>query len=164
MEEIVEVMQIRTQERVQSRTVKQIVLVHSIPLERIPVEQIVDMQEPQVMEKTSRVPKITQQVVYTQYHSARNLFERFRGFWELISRFEFEFCRCGNYFFLKDSNFLVRSCECAVACLCPHNSILNVVASAIHDDKYIHFNETIVERRTNRSLLLALGAERQIEH
>ena len=42
-------------------------VVHSIPLERIPVGQIVDMQEPQVMEKTSRVPKITQQVEYTQY-------------------------------------------------------------------------------------------------
>ena len=66
-----EVMQIRTQERVQNRTVKQIVqVVHSIPLERIPkrvVEKIVDMPEPQVMEKTSRVPKITQQVEYTQY-------------------------------------------------------------------------------------------------
>ena len=62
-----EVMQIRTQERVQNRTVKKIVqVVHSIPLERTPVEQIVDMQEPQVMEKTSRVPKITQQVEYTQ--------------------------------------------------------------------------------------------------
>ena len=68
---IVEVMQIRTQGRVQNRTVKQIVhVVDSIPLERIPkrvVEQIVDMQEPQVMEKTSRVPKITQYVEYTQY-------------------------------------------------------------------------------------------------
>ena len=38
------------------------------------------------------------------YHAARNLFERFRVFLELISRFEFEFCRCEN-FFLKDSNF-----------------------------------------------------------
>ena len=63
-----EVVQIRTQERVQNRTVKQIVqVVHSIPLERIPVEQIVDMQDLQVMEKTSRFPKITQQVGYTQY-------------------------------------------------------------------------------------------------
>ena len=66
-----DVMQIRTQERVQNRTLKQIVqVVHSIPLERIPkrvVEKIVDMQEPQVMEKTSRVPKITQQVECTQY-------------------------------------------------------------------------------------------------
>ena len=65
------VMQIRTQEPVQNRTVKQIVqVVHSIPLERIPkrvVEKILDMQEPQVMEKTSRVPKITQEVEYTQY-------------------------------------------------------------------------------------------------
>ena len=64
-------MQIRTQERVQNRTVKQIVeVVHSIPSERIlerVVEKIVDMQSPQVMEKTSRVPKITQQVEYTEY-------------------------------------------------------------------------------------------------
>ena len=68
MEENVEVMQIRTQERVQNRTVKQIVeVVHSTALERILVEQIVNMQEPQVMEKTSRVPKITQQVEHTQY-------------------------------------------------------------------------------------------------
>ena len=64
-------MQIRTQEHVQNRTEKQIIeVVHSIPLERIPetvAEQIVDMQEPQVMENTGRVPKITQQVEYTQY-------------------------------------------------------------------------------------------------
>ena len=39
------------------------------------------------------------------YYSARNKFERFRGFLGLISRFEFEFCRCVNYFFLKDSIF-----------------------------------------------------------
>ena len=31
------------------------------------VEKIVDMQEPQAMEKTTRVSKITQQVEYTQY-------------------------------------------------------------------------------------------------
>ena len=33
------------------------------------------------------------------YYSARNQFERFREVLELISRFEFEFCRCVNYFF-----------------------------------------------------------------
>ena len=33
------------------------------------------------------------------YHAAGNQFERFRGFLELISRFEFEFCRRENYFF-----------------------------------------------------------------
>ena len=38
-----------------------------------------------------------------EYHAARNQFERFRGFWGLISRFEFDFRRCG--FFLNDSNF-----------------------------------------------------------
>ena len=41
-----------------------------------------------------------------------------------------------------------------MACLCPRNSISNVVASAIHDDRNIHFNETIVEGRANRSLNL----------
>ena len=49
------------------------------------------------------------------------------------------------------------SCECAVACLYPRNSISNVVASAIHDDTCIHFNETIVEGRANRSLNLGFG-------
>ena len=33
------------------------------------------------------------------YHAARNQFERFRGFLELISRFEFEFRRRGNCIF-----------------------------------------------------------------
>ena len=51
----------------------------------------------------------------------------------------------------------MRSCECAVACLCPRNSISNVVASAIHDERNIHFNETIVEGRVNRSLNLGFG-------
>ena len=37
-------------------------------------------------------------------HAPGNKFERFRGFLELISRFEFEFGRRENYF-LKDSNF-----------------------------------------------------------
>ena len=84
-------------------------------------------------------------------------------FLELLSRFEFEFCRCVN-FFCEGFEFLVWSCECAVACLYPRNSISNVVASAIHDDRNIHFNETIVEGRANRSLNLGLGGERQIEH
>ena len=34
-----------------------------------------------------------------EYYSTGNQFERFRGFLELISRFEFEFCRRENYFF-----------------------------------------------------------------
>ena len=33
------------------------------------------------------------------YHVAENKFERFRGVLELISRFEFVFCRCENYIF-----------------------------------------------------------------
>ena len=52
-----------------------------------------------------------------------------------------------------------------MAWLCPRNSISNVVASlTIHDERNIHFNETIVEGRANRSLYLGLGGERQIEH
>ena len=39
-----------------------------------------------------------------EYHSRQNQFERFRGVLELISRFEFDFCRCG-IFFLNDSIF-----------------------------------------------------------
>ena len=34
-----------------------------------------------------------------RYHSARNKFDRFRWFLELIGRFQFEFCRCQNYIF-----------------------------------------------------------------
>ena len=66
--------------------------------------------------------------------------------------------------FFEGFEFLVCSCERAVACLCPRISNSNAVASAIHDDKYIHFNETIVEGRAKRSLILGLGGERQIEH
>ena len=82
-----------------------------------------------------------------QYHSPRNKFERFRGFLELISRFEFDFRRHG--FFFERFEFLVcskfnhtqsgRTCACAVASLYPPNSISNVVASVtIHDDMCIH--------------------------
>ena len=68
------------------------------------------------------------------YHSPGNKFERFREFLELISRFEFEFCRREKIFF-EGFEFLVCSCECAVALLCPRKSISNVVASVtIHDD------------------------------
>ena len=34
-----------------------------------------------------------------KYYSVENQLERFRVFLELISRFEFEFCRRGNYIF-----------------------------------------------------------------
>ena len=56
-----------------------------------------------------------------------------RGFFELISRFEFEFCH-REIFFFEGFEFLVCSCECAVACSCPRNSISNVVASVTIDD------------------------------
>ena len=45
-----------------------------------------------------------------------------------------------------------------MACLRPRNSISNVVVSlTVHDDKYVHFNETIVEGRAKRSLILGFG-------
>ena len=37
------------------------------------------------------------------YYSAENNFERFRGFWELVSRFEFD--SSWKLFLLSDSNF-----------------------------------------------------------
>ena len=39
------------------------------------------------------------------YYAARNQFERFREFLELIGRFELDFRRRGFFFFLNDSNF-----------------------------------------------------------
>ena len=42
------------------------------------------------------------------YHAAENQFERFREFLELVSRFEFEFRRRGNYLF-EGFEFLVCS-------------------------------------------------------
>ena len=66
------------------------------------------------------------------------------GVLELIRRFEFDFCRREKFFFFERFEFLVRSkfnhtqcgraCACAVACLCPRNSISNVVLlMTIHD-------------------------------
>ena len=77
-------------------------------------------------------------------------FARFRVFLELISRFEFDVRRCGNFFerfeFLVCSKFNRTQCgrtwACVVACLRPQNSNSNVVVSVtIHDDTkmYIHF-------------------------
>ena len=77
-----------------------------------------------------------------------NKFERFWWVLELISRFEFDFRRCGIYF-LNDSKFLVcskfnqtqcgRTCACAAACLHPRNSISNVVVSVtMHDDTDVY--------------------------
>ena len=73
-----------------------------------------------------------------EYYSPGNQFERFRGFLELIRRFEFDFRRRENYFFER-FEFLVRSCECAVPRLCPRNSISNVVVFVtIHDDMFLY--------------------------
>ena len=109
------------------------------------------------------------------YHAARNLFERFRGFLELMSRFEFEFCRCGNFFF-KDSNFWCVHVNvpwpvCAHAF--PFRMLWLPRVMITHVYIYIYIfsigdvatnHETIVEGRVNRSLILGLGGERQIEH
>ena len=96
--------------------------------------------------------------LWTVYHAAENKFERFREVLELISRFEFDFRRCGNILFerfeyLMCSKFshIQRECTCAyaVACLCPHNSISNVVASVtIHDDKYLYiFRKDVAKKK-----------------
>ena len=99
---------------------------------------------------TTRTPTRTEReehdVYLVPYHSPETISNDFGWFLELISRFEFDFRRRGN-FLLSDSNFWCvqssitqygRSCACAVACLYPHNSISNVVASVtIHDDMYI---------------------------
>ena len=52
-----------------------------------------------------------------QYHSAENKFERFSGFFlELISRFEFGFCRCENYVFLTSRIFGVFKVQSHTTC------------------------------------------------
>ena len=46
----------------------------------------------------------------------------------------FEFLVCSKF----NHTQCGRTCECAVACLCPRNSISNVVVSVtIHDDTHI---------------------------
>ena len=85
--------------------------------------------------------------------AARNKFERFRGFLELISRFEFDFRRCGMYI-LNDSNFFgvfkVQSDATRLyMCMCcglfvPHNSISTVVVSlTIHDNQKLFLQEML---------------------
>ena len=64
------------------------------------------------------------------YYAARNKFERFRGFLQLINRFEFEFCRCVIFFEGFEFFWCVQSSITHnVACLCPHNSTSSVVVS-----------------------------------
>ena len=92
---------------------------------------------------TSERAKVFYSAVST-YHAARNKFERFRVFWESISRFEFEFRRREKYFFerfefLVCSKFNHTPCgrTCAVDCLFQHNFISNVVASVTIHDNFI---------------------------
>ena len=70
----------------------------------------------------------------------------FLGFWNQLADSNSIFVAVENFFerfdFLVCSKFnhkqCGRTCACAVACLCPRNSISNVVASVtIHDDMYI---------------------------
>ena len=53
-------------------------------------ELIGDWLDLAVLEESKRI---------SAYHARRNKFERFRGFLELISRFEFDFLRRENYIF-----------------------------------------------------------------
>ena len=56
-------------------------------------------------------------------------------FWKLISRFEIDFRRRGNYFFLNDSNFGVFKVQSHATRL----YMCNVVVSlTIHDDIHIY--------------------------
>ena len=55
------------------------------------------------VEDGARVTRVRKRKEAT-YYSARNQFERFRGFWNQLAD-SLEFCRPGNYYFLKDSNF-----------------------------------------------------------
>ena len=124
------------------------------------------------------VPHGTRSFFFGMFFSQRKSKANFGWFRELISRFEFEFRRCENFF--ERFEFLMRSkfnhmqqdctCACAVACLHPHNSISNVVVSlTIHDNLNISIircsrkHETIVEGRASRSWNLGFGGERQIE-
>ena len=96
-----------------------------------------DMGNVELFELCETIPKV-QCSECLLYHAPGNKFERFRGVLELISRFEFEFCRRENFFF-EGFEFLVCSCECAVAFLCPRNSISNVVVSlTVHDNIYTY--------------------------
>ena len=76
------------------------------------------------------------------YRSAKNQFDRFREFWNELADSNSHF---GVAVFFLRFDFLVcskfndtqcgRTCACAVACLCPQDSISNVVVSVtIHDD------------------------------
>ena len=87
----------------------------------------------------------------------------FGGFWNLLEDSNSNFV-VAKIIFFEGFEFLVCSCECAVACLCPRNSISNVVASAIHDERNFHFNETIVEGLANRSLNWVLSDKKQVKH
>ena len=75
----------------------------------------------------------------------------FGSFWNLISRFEFEFLSLRELFFLKDSKFWCVDANVPWHVLYPRNSISNVVASVtIHDDMCIYIYEKMekMKRKT----------------
>ena len=78
---------------------------------------------------------VSNEVRYKPCSTIRPEIRTISRFFELISRFEFEFCRRD---FFEGFEFLVRSCECAGSCLCPRISISNVAASAISDHTCIY--------------------------
>ena len=62
----------------------------------------------------------------------------FGGFWNQLADSNSNFV-VAKIFFLEGFEFLVCSCECAVAFLCPRNSISNVVVSlTVHDNIYTY--------------------------
>ena len=62
----------------------------------------------------------------------------FGVFWNFLADSNSNFV-VAKIIFFEGFQFLVCSCECAVACLCPRNSISNVVVFVtIHDDIYVY--------------------------
>ena len=88
-------------------------------------------------------------------------FDRFRRVLELIGRFEFEFCRLRELFFLKDSNFWCVHVNVPWL-VCTHAIPLRMLwlARFMMTNIYISM-KTIVEGRAKAFVNLG---ERQIEH
>ena len=72
------------------------------------------------------------------YYSARNLNSNDFGVFGINYQIRIQILSLRELFF-EGFELLVCSCECAVACLYPHNSSSNVVVSlTIHDDMFMY--------------------------
>ena len=83
----------------------------------------------------------------SDHHAPGNQFERFRSFWEFFRRFEFEFCRRGNYishflFFVCSESIYIQcdfTCTCVVACFHEQMQTHNGKKRE-RERKHFHFN------------------------